>query len=93
MTTYDTPELYRADSIPGYLVEMFAPRTPVERELLAECASRARVAGEGVATILAAAETYWHTHGRSQNPRGWRARATAARRMIDRWSRAYAAGQ
>ena len=87
MNRYDTPGRYRAETLPGAALLMFQPQTPVERELLAECANRARETGDGIATILAAAERYWEMHGKALLPRGWKARATAARRMIDRWVR------
>ena len=87
MNRYDTADLYRAESLPAFAVTMFQPQTAIERELLAECATRAKVTGDGIATIVAAAERYWETHGKALMPRGWKARATAARRMIDRWVR------
>ena len=58
--------------------------TPVERELLAECETIARDTHAPLAEVLGAAVRYWETTGRRVEPRRWKARAAAARRLLDR---------
>lgn len=58
--------------------------TPVERELLTECETIARDQSRPVAEILVAAVRFWETAGRSIEPRRWKARAAAARRLLGR---------
>lgn len=87
MNAYNTTGRYRAETLPAAALIMCQPQTALEREILAECATRARETGDGIATILAAAESYWQSHGKALMPRGWKARVNATRRMIDRWAR------
>jgi hypothetical protein len=87
-------ERYPAVGTPAYLTataadvlrgwqEAYGARTPVERELIAECHQRSQETGLTMFVILAEAERYWRSAGRAADPRRWRARAAACRRMLD----------
>ena len=58
--------------------------TPTERELLTECQRLAVETGEELRRLVADAETYWRGPGRRIEPRRWRPRADACRRILDR---------
>lgn len=87
-------ERYPATGTPAYLTatpadvlrgwqEAYGARTAVDRELIAECHKRAQETGLAIGTILMEAERYWRVFGRSAEPRRWKARAAACRRMLD----------
>lgn len=87
-------ERYPATGTPAYLTatpaavarswqEAYNARTPLERSLLAECQSRAEESGHTIGLVLMDAERYWRTAGRGVEPRRWKARAAACRRMLD----------
>ena len=71
-----------ADVLAGWM-EAYRARTPVERELIAECHHRATETGLSIGFILMEAEHYWSDIGRIVEPRRWKARAAACRRMLD----------
>jgi hypothetical protein len=88
-------ERYQATGTPAYLtatpadvlrgwVEAYGARTKIERELITECYRRSQDTGDSVAVILMEAERYWATAGRSAEPRRWRSRLDACRRMLAR---------
>jgi hypothetical protein len=80
-----TPAYLRAtpaDVLAGWQ-EAYDARTAVERELIAECHARATDAGCSIGLVLMEAERYWRGPGRLVEPRRWRSRANACRRMLD----------
>jgi len=87
-------ERYPATGTPAYLTatpadvlrgwqEAYNARTPLEREIIAECRRRAEESGHSIGLILMDAERYWLNAGRAVEPRRWKARAAACRRMLD----------
>ena len=58
--------------------------TRVERELLAECRMIAAAESMELADVIRDAHTFWIGPGRLINPRGWVARAAAAKRLVAR---------
>jgi hypothetical protein len=58
--------------------------TATERTLLDECRQIAARDGYQVRQVLVDAERYWRGPGRLVEPRRWRARAEACRRLLDR---------
>lgn len=75
-------EATAADVLAGWQAA-YGARTPVERELIAECHQRATETGQRIGFILMDAEVYWRGAGRLIHPRRWRSRAAACRRMLD----------
>jgi hypothetical protein len=71
-----------ADVLAGWQ-EAYNAKTPVERELIAECHARATETGSSIGFILMEAEHYWREFGRLVEPRKWRSKANACRRMLD----------
>ena len=58
--------------------------TRVERELLAECRMIAAAESMELADVILDAQKFWIGPGRLINPRGWVARAAAAKRLVAR---------
>lgn len=63
---------------------MFRPATAVEVELLGECFVIATSNGIRLGDVIGDALKFWTGPGRSMRPRQWKARAEAARRLLDR---------
>jgi len=63
--------------------EAYNAKTKVERDLIAECHQRAQETGLSIGFILMEAERYWLDIGRIVEPRRWKSRANACRRMLD----------
>lgn len=63
--------------------EAYGARTPIERAIIKECHERASVAGLSIGLVLMEAERFWQGAGRLTEPRKWRSRAAACRRMLD----------
>ena len=58
--------------------------TPTERDLLTECERLAAETGHELRALITDAESYWRGPGRSVEPRRWRSRADACRRLLAR---------
>jgi len=58
--------------------------TKTERDLLTECERLAVETGHELRALVADAESYWRGPGRRVEPRRWRSRADACRRLLDR---------
>jgi hypothetical protein len=58
--------------------------TKTERDLLTECELLARETGHELRDLITDAETYWRGSGRIVEPRRWRRRADACRRLLER---------
>jgi hypothetical protein len=58
--------------------------TPTERDLLAECERLAVETGHDLRNLITDAERYWRGPGRAVEPRRWRSRADACRRLLAR---------
>jgi len=58
--------------------------TPTETALLAECERLAAETGHALRDLIVDAESYWSGPGRLVEPRRWRSRADACRRLLDR---------
>lgn len=71
-----------ADVLAGWQ-EAYNATTKVERDLIAECHQRSQETGLSIGCILMEAERYWQVFGRSVEPRRWKSRAAACRRMLD----------
>ena len=87
-------ETYQATATPAYLTatpadllrgwqEAYGARSPIEREIVAECFQRSEDTGASIVLVMMEAERYWQTAGRSAEPRRWKSRAAACRRMLD----------
>jgi len=58
--------------------------TKTERDLLAECEALAVETGHELRALITDAESYWRGPGRAVEPRRWRSRADACRRLLAR---------
>ena len=58
--------------------------TRLERELLEECRTVANGTGASLVDVLVDCHRFWITAGRALQPRGWVARANAAKRLLAR---------
>ena len=58
--------------------------TPTERDLMSECERLAVETGHELRDLISDAETYWRGSGRLVEPRRWRRRADACRRLLER---------
>jgi hypothetical protein len=58
--------------------------TPTETEIVTECERLAVETGHELRALVADAETYWRGPGRAVEPRRWRSRADACRRLLAR---------
>jgi hypothetical protein len=58
----------------------------LERELLEECRTIAAHSGAALVDVLRDCHRFWITAGRALQPRGWVARANAAKRLLARHS-------
>jgi len=56
--------------------------SPTERELLNECERLAAETGHALRDLITDAESYWRGPGRAVEPRRWRSRADACRRLL-----------
>ena len=80
-----TPAYLRAtpaDVLAGWQ-EAYGAKTAVERDLIAECHTRAAETGCSIGMVLMEAEHYWREIGRLVEPRRWRSKANACRRMLE----------
>lgn len=60
------------------------PMTPTENELLTECERLAAETGHALRELITDAESYWSGPGRRVEPRRWRSRVSACRRLLAR---------
>jgi hypothetical protein len=58
--------------------------TPTETALLTECERLAAETGHALRDLIVDAESYWSGPGRLVEPRRWRSRADACRRLLAR---------
>jgi hypothetical protein len=58
--------------------------TTTERDLLSECERLALETGHELRDLIIDAERYWRGPGRRVEPRRWRSRADACRRLLAR---------
>jgi hypothetical protein len=58
--------------------------TKTERDLLTECETLAVETGQELRDLISDAEIYWRGSGRLVEPRRWRSRAAACRRLLAR---------
>jgi len=58
--------------------------TNVEREIVGECQRLALETGDELRRLIVDAESYWRGPGRAVEPRRWRSRVDACRRLLAR---------
>ena len=58
--------------------------TKTECEIVTECERLAAETGHALRDLIVDAESYWRGSGRLVEPRRWRSRADACRRLLDR---------